>query len=53
MKPKMYIFINKGLGMSPGKIAAQAAINTYGYEQQPEPPASRPRRALRWWMNNS
>jgi peptidyl-tRNA hydrolase len=24
MKPGMYIFINKGLGMSPGKIAAQA-----------------------------
>jgi PTH2 family peptidyl-tRNA hydrolase len=24
MKPKMYIFINRGLGMSPGKIAAQA-----------------------------
>lgn len=24
MKPAMYIFINKGLGMSPGKIAAQA-----------------------------
>lgn len=25
MKPVMYIFINKGLGMSPGKMAAQAA----------------------------
>lgn len=24
MKPAMYIFINRGLGMSPGKIAAQA-----------------------------
>lgn len=24
MKPAMYLFINKGLGMSPGKIAAQA-----------------------------
>lgn len=24
MKPAMYIFVNKGLGMSPGKIAAQA-----------------------------
>lgn len=25
MKPARYIFINRGLGMSPGKIAAQAA----------------------------
>lgn len=25
MNPVMYIFINKGLGMSPGKMAAQAA----------------------------
>lgn len=24
MKPAMYLFVNKGLGMSPGKIAAQA-----------------------------
>lgn len=32
MKPAMYIFINRGLGMSPGKIAAQAghaAVEAY------------------------
>lgn len=25
MRPTMYIFVNRGLGMSPGKMAAQAA----------------------------
>lgn len=32
MKPAMYIFVNEGLGMSPGKMAAQAshaAIEAY------------------------
>jgi peptidyl-tRNA hydrolase len=32
MKPVMYIFANRGLGMSPGKLAAQvahAAVEAY------------------------
>lgn len=40
MKPVQYIFLNKGLGMSPGKLAAQAghaAVEGFRLSHNPSP----------------